>query len=152
MGNAASAAAGPLSAVSSVLSIGSGFLKGEGDQAAADFQSEKAKRSAEYGRLAATQTDAQMRENLNIQLGNIDAVRAAAHVDPNSPTSIAIKDRTQMVGDRARSIQVGNIMAQAAQDEADSQYFQQAGQFAYGMDVIGGFTNAAGTLAKTKWG
>jgi|SRR6185312_9643558 len=145
-------AAGPLSAVSPIMSVASGFVKGAGDEAAADYQSEKATVAAQYAKTAATQTDAQMRENLNLQLGNIDAVRTAAGVNPNSPSEVAVRDRMATVGDRTRSIQVGNIMAQAAQDEADAQYFKQAGQFAYTMDVASGFTNAAATLAKTKFG
>lgn len=145
-------AAGALSVASSGLSIVSGFMKGEGDEAAANYQSEKLKRAAEFARTSASQTDAQMRENLNIQLSNIDAVRAAAGADPTSPTTAALRDRTAEIGDRARSIRVGNIMAQASQDEADARYAEQAGQFAYKMDVLGGFTDAAGTLAKTKWG
>jgi hypothetical protein len=151
MGTAA-AAAGPLSAVSPIMSIASGFMKGQGDEAAADYQANKLRVSAEYARGAAKETDAQMRENLNLQLQNIDAVRAAANIDPTSPTTAALKDRTAMIGDRSRSIQVGNIMAQAAQNEADANYTEQAGKFAYSMDILGGATNAAGTLSKTKWG
>jgi hypothetical protein len=151
MGTAA-AAAGPLSAVAPVLSVASGFMKGQGDEAAADFQANKLRVSAEYARGAAKETDAQMRENLNLQLSNIDAVRAAAGIDPTSPTTAALKDRTAMIGDRSRSIQVGNIMAQAAQNEADANYTEQAGKFAYSMDIVSGFTGAANTLSKTKWG
>lgn len=152
MGSVATAAAGPLSIVSAGMSIASGFAKGEGDQAAAEYQASKLKKSAEYGRLAAKQTGTQMQENLNLQLQNIDAVRVAAGVDPNSPTSLALKDKTAMIGDRTRNIQVGNIMAQAAQNEADATYTQAAGEYAYKMDVLGGFTGAAGKLSQTKWG
>lgn len=151
MGTAA-AAAGPLSAVSSVMSVAGGVLKGQGEQSADDFQAAKLKRSAEYARGAAAETDTQMRENLNLQLSNIDAVRAAANIDPTSPTTAALKDRTAMIGDRSRSIQVGNIMAKAAQDEADSKYMTEAGEFAYKMGVLGGVTGAAGKIAQTKWG
>lgn len=151
MGTAAGAA-GPLSAVSPALSIVSGIMKGEGEQSADDFQAAKLKRSAEYAKGAAAETDTQMRENLNLQLSNIDAVRAAANIDPASPTTAALKDRTAMIGDRSRSIQVGNIMAKAAQDEADSNYLTQAGSFAYKMGALGGVAGAAGTVAKTNWG
>jgi arginine utilization protein RocB len=146
------AVAAPLAIASSGLSIASGFLKGDADQAADEYQAQKARTAAEYAKTAADQTDAQMRENLNTQLENIDAVRAASGADPTSPTSEAVKGRTAMIGDRARSIQVGSIMAQAQQDEADANYLEQAGQSAYDMDVLGGFTGAAGKLAGTKWG
>lgn len=151
MGTAA-AAAGPLSAVSSVMSVAGGILKGQGEQSADDFQAAKLKRSTEYAKGAAVETDTQMRENLNLQLSNIDAVRAAANIDPTSPTTAALRDRTAMIGDRSRSIQVGNIMAKASQDEADSKYMTEAGEFAYKMGVLGGVTGAAGKIAQTKWG
>lgn len=144
------AAATAMSGVSAVTSLASGIMQGEGEQAADDYKAAKAKRAAEYARTAATQTDAQMRENLNVQLANIDAIRAAGHADPSSPTSIAIKDRTSMIGDRSRNIQVGNIMAQAAQDEADSQYFKEAGQFAMTMGVVNGIAGATGKFAQMK--
>jgi hypothetical protein len=34
-----------------------------------------------------------MRENLNVTLGNIEAVRGAAGVDPTSPTTAALMER-----------------------------------------------------------
>jgi hypothetical protein len=125
-------------------------MQGEGAQAADQYQAQKAEVAAQYAKTAATQTDAQMRENLNTQLGNIDAVRAASNVDPTSPTSQAVRDRTAFIGDRSRSIQVGNIMAQASQDEADSQYLNSAGSYALNMGIASGITNAAGMIAKTK--
>lgn len=144
------AAAAAMSAGSAITSLASGIMQGEGEQAADQYKSEKAKKAAEYARTAATQTDAQMRESLNTQLANIDAIRAAGHADPNSPTSIAIKDRTSMIGDRSRNIQVGNIMAQAAQDEADSKYFQEAGDFALKMGYMSGASGAMNKLAMMK--
>ena len=139
-----------MSGVSAVTSFASGILQGEGEQAADDYKSQKAKKAADYARVAATLTDAQMRENLNTQLANIDAIRAAGNADPNSPTSIAVKDRNAMIGDRQRNIQVGNIMAQAAQDEADAKYFSEAGDFALKMGYLSGINNAAGKIAQMK--
>jgi hypothetical protein len=150
MGAAAGPAASVASAVSPVMAIASGVMQGEGAQAADQYQAQKAEVAAQYAKTAATQTDAQMRENLNTQLGNIDAVRAASNVDPTSPTSQAVRDRTAFIGDRSRSIQVGNIMAQASQDEADSQYLNSAGSYALNMGIASGITNAAGMIAKTK--
>jgi hypothetical protein len=71
-----------------------------------------------------------MLEQENTQLGNIDAIRAAAGADPTSPTSYALKDRTAAIGDRNRSTAVDSILAQAQQDEADANYMKQAGDFA----------------------
>lgn len=145
------AAAGPLAVASAGASLLSGVMQGEGQKAADDYQAQKLQRSAEIGRLAATQTDAQMTENLNTQLGNIDAVRTAQNADPTSPTSVAVRNRATMIGDRAKSIQVGNIMQQATQNEADAAYMHQAGDFALQMGIVGGVAGAANTVAKTKW-
>lgn len=134
-----------------VASVAGGVMKGEGDQAAADYQSAKLEKAAQYGRLAADQTDAQMRENLNTQIGNIDAVRAAAGIDPTSPTTAALRDRTEMLGGRDRSIQVGNILAKANQDQADAAYTKEAGSYAMGMDILGGIAGGAGKIAGTNW-
>jgi hypothetical protein len=104
--------------------------KGKGEQAGDNAQADRLDRQAEYGRAAAAETDAQLRENLNVSLGNIDAVRAAQNTDPTSPTTAALRDRTAYIGDRARSIQVGNLNAQADQNESDADYLRQAGSFA----------------------
>jgi hypothetical protein len=145
------AAAIPLALGSAVGSVASGVIKGQGDQEAANYQAEKADVAAQYAKGAAAETDTQARENLNIQLGNISAIRAAAGTNPTSPTGDAISSRTAFIGDRQRSIQVGNIMAQANQDEADATYLRQSGQYAYTQDILGGLTGAASTLSKTKW-
>ena len=133
------------------LSLASGIMQGSGTQAADDYQANKQRVAAEYARGAAAETDSQMRENLNVSLENIDAIRSAAGIDPTSPTTAALKQRAGMIADRQRSIQVGNIMAQAAQDESDANYLQQAGSFAYTQGIIGGIAGAAGKLAQTKF-
>lgn len=149
------AAAAPIAAVSSLASIGLGAAssieKGRGTQAADEYQAQRAEQAAEYGRTKAAQTDAQTRENLNITLGNIDAVRAAAGVDPSSPTTAALRDKTVELGDRARVTQVDNILAQATQDQNDAAYLHQAGRFAYGMGELSAAAGVAGGLAKTNW-
>jgi len=117
-------------------------MKGQATKSADDFKAAQQERAATYGRLKAQQTDAGMLEQENIQLGNIDAIRAAAGADPTSPTSYALKDRTRELGDRNRSTAVDNILAQAQQNEADANYMRQAGDYALtssyltaGMDV-----------------
>src|ERR1700676_1345369 len=65
--------------------------KGAATQSADEFQANKATESAKFGRLQADLTDTTMRERLNTTLGNIDAIRAASHVDPTSPTTQAVE-------------------------------------------------------------
>jgi len=129
MGDAAKSASN-LSMAGVGLSMGSQLLKGIGGFEADKYQSERLERAAEIGRLKATQTSAQMTERLNTTLGNIDAIRAAAHTDPTSPTGVAVREYQEKLGERARDITVGNIEAQVAQDEADAAYFRHAGSIA----------------------
>ncbi len=81
-----------IAAVASVASLGMSaygtIKKGEGDQAAADFKADKAEEAARFGREQAELTDVTLRERLNTTLANIDSIRAAAHVDPTSPTTL----------------------------------------------------------------
>ena len=46
--------------------------------------------AAKEGELKATQTNAALTGKMNQTLGNLMAVRAAAHTDPNSPTGAAV--------------------------------------------------------------
>ena len=146
---------GTIAAVSSLASAGlsaaSTIEKGKGQKAAGDYQAARDEQAAEYGRTKAAQTDAQARENLNVTLGNIDAVRAAAGVDPSSPTTAALRDRTSMLGDRARSIQVDNILAQSMQDQNDAAYMRSAGSYAMSMADLSAGATVAGGIAKTNF-
>lgn len=135
MGSSSSAAGGA-SVASLGLSAYSSILKGEGTQAADDFQAAKAEQAAKFGREQAVLTDTTFREKLNTTLGNIDVIRAASNVDPSSPTTAAIKDRNTMLSDRQRMAAVSTLNAQAAEDEASAKYFHQAGEFALGMGYL----------------
>lgn len=149
MGAAASSLAGPASIASLALTAGGDIMKGSATQAADDFQADRAERAAEFGKVQASLTDTTMRENLNTTLGNIEAVRAAAGTDPNSPTGAAMTDRAENLGDRQRMAAVGSINSQVAEDEASAAYLRKAGDFAVtqsyisaGADVFGGIAKA----------
>lgn len=137
----------------SIASIGltafSAFEKGQGDEAAADYKAARLEQAARFGKVQAAQTDAQLSEQLNTTLGNIDAVRAAANIDPTSPTSAAIRDKQEFVSDRARTTSVNNILRQSAQNEADANYTRQAGDFAAKMDYLGGALDISKSLASS---
>jgi hypothetical protein len=145
---ATAALAGPLSIATLGLGAASSIMKGEGQQSADDFRAAQSERAATYGKLKAQQTDAQMLENENTQMGNIDAIRAAAGADPTSPTSIAIQQRAQFVGDRQRSITVDNILAQSQQDSADAAYLRDAGDFALKSSYLDAAMGVGKGLAK----
>jgi hypothetical protein len=80
-----------------------------------------------------------MTEDLNTTLGNIAVVRAASNIDPTSPTTGAILDRQERIGDRARDISVENLMAQAEENDASANYMRQAGAFALSQGKLGAF-------------
>lgn len=137
---------------SSILSIGlsaySSVLKGQGEQASANMRADKLEQAAAYGKVQAAETGAQLTEQLNTTLGNIDAIRAAAGIDPTSPTTAAIQDKQSFVSDRQRSTTVNNILQQARQNEADATYMRSAGSFALkqgwlsaGIDVAKGLAS-----------
>jgi hypothetical protein len=98
------------------------------------------------------QTAAQSTENLNLKLDNIDAIRAAANIDPSSPTTAAIRSRTSYLANRQESIQVDNIMAQNAQDRSDAEYMRQSGQFALGMGALNAGSSVLKGIGGTNWG
>lgn len=126
------------------LDAGSSIVKGHGEKASQDFLSQRDKRAAELGRIKADQTDAARREELNTTLANIDVIRSAAGTDPLSPTALAVKGNETRIADRQRMTEVGNIRAQAAEDEATSAYRRQVGRYA----LLGGYLGAAGKLGR----
>jgi hypothetical protein len=138
------AAAGPVSLAAMGFNMGSSLLRGVGEMQGDQYQAARLKRAAEYGRVKAAQTSAQLTEQLNQTLGNIDVVRAAARTDPTSPTGAAYRDFEEALGERRRGIAVGNINAQVLQDEADASYMRRAGTYA----LLGGALGAGGDLTK----
>jgi hypothetical protein len=137
-------AAAAIPAVLSIASAGFNFagsrtqaegaqLQAEGAQvqaqgvAAGDiYKAEVLEQQAQYGELKATQTNAQLTRNLSITLGNIDAVRAAAHGDPNDPTNAAVRDYVEQTGTEQKGIKVASIEQQAREDESNAAYLRAA--------------------------
>jgi hypothetical protein len=154
MTKAASSLAGPASIASLALTAASDVTKGSATQAADDFQADRAQRAAEFGQVQASLTDTTMRENLNTTLGNIEAVRAAAGIDPTSPTTAALMDRNEALSDRQRMAAVGSIKAQSAEDLASADYLRKAGDFAVTQSYLSAATDVASGIAKyaTKGG
>jgi len=141
------AAAGPLSLATMGLSAFSSVLGGAGKQAAANAQAARLEQAAAYGKVQAAQTGAQLSEELNKTLDNIDVIRAASGIDPTSPTTAAIADRQKFLSDRQRTTAVDNILQQSRQNEADAAYSRAAGDFALKMGYLGAATNVAGAAA-----
>jgi hypothetical protein len=122
----------------------------EGEAASQEFLAERDKRNAEYGKLKASQLDAQLLEELNTTLANIDVTRAAANIDPSSPTTAALKAEEARLSDRARNIKVSSILAQAREDQLSSAYrrdlagdIRTAGYISAGAGVLKGIGSLA---------
>lgn len=132
---------------SSVAGAGLGALatmmQAQGTADSYEYKADQLEVAAAYGDLRADQTGAQLTRQMNQTLGNIDAVRAAVHSDPNSPTGAAFRDNQQRLGEEQRSIAVGGIKAQAARDRADAAYYRSASDNAL---LAGGISTAAGLL------
>lgn len=122
------------------LSTFATLLKAEGESQADKYQAQRLERAAQYGDLKATQTSAQMTRDLTTTLGNIEAVRAAAHADPSSPSGAAYLENQETIGNTRRGIAVGSLKAQAAQDRQDAAYYRSASSNAL---LIGGISAAA---------
>ena len=146
------------SAAGAGLSIAATGFKMLGDYAGAKatsagdiFKAEELEQQAQYGELKATQTNAQMTRNLAITLAHVDAVRAAAHTDPSSPTGAAVRGEMEEVGTERKNITVANIEQQVRMDEANAAYLRSAASNALMMgnikmvgDLFGGIAGAFG--------
>lgn len=150
MGSAAGQGASGTSIAGAGLSAYSELLKGQGTAAGENYKAASLENAAQRGRVAAAQTGASETEKLVQTLGNIDAVRAAAHTDPTSPTGAAIRDWNETLGLTKKSIDVDNIMAQSQQEDSDAAYLRSAskyallgGELAAGSDIIGALNKTA---------
>lgn len=143
-----SAAAGPASIASLGFSAVGAIMQGSATQSANEFQAARAEKAAQFGRAQADLTDTTMREQLTTTLGNIDAIRAAANIDPTSPTTAAVRDYNTMLSDRQRMAAVGSQRAQADEDIAGANYLRQAGRFAYTQGLVGAGAKIGGGLAQ----
>lgn len=130
------------------LTIASDITSGSGTKSADDFKAAQAERAAEFGITQANLTDVTMRENLNTTLGNIESIRSAANVDPSSPTTAALMDRSTALSDRQRTATVVTERAQAADDLASADYLKRAGDFAVKQSYLKSATDVASALAK----
>lgn len=136
------------SMASLALTAAGTISKGQGEQAADEMQAARADKAAEFGKLNAGLTDTVMRENLNTTLGNIEAIRAAGHVDPTSPTTAAIMDRQEKISDRQRTSALVSINAQVADDQASAVYLRKAGAYAVTQSKTAALAGVLGGIGK----
>lgn len=146
-GGGGGSGAGGMSLASAGLTAYSDVLKAQGTADADEYQAEKLETAATYGDLKAVQTGAQMTRNLNTTLGNIDAVRAAANADPNSPTGVAYRANQEQIGTEQKTITVNSILQQSLQDRNDAAYYKSAASNALFAGGIGAAADVAKSLS-----
>jgi hypothetical protein len=130
-----------MSLASTGFKMAGAYESSRGTAAADIYTAQELEQQAQYGELKATQTNAQMTQRLAITLGHIDAVRAAAHTDPTSPTGVAVRGEREMLGTEAKGITVENILQQSRMDEAQAAYMRSAASNA----LLSGDINMAAT-------
>jgi hypothetical protein len=135
------AAAGGMSLAATGFKMLGEYESSRGTAAADVYTAQELEQQAQYGELKAQQTNAQMTKNLAITLGHIDAVRAAAHTDPTSPTGAAVRGEVEETGEMRKEITVENILQQTRMDEAQAAYMRSAASNA----LLSGDINMAAT-------
>jgi hypothetical protein len=141
-------------AVASALSMASagmsiiGSIMGGSAQAQADaYQEQQAENAAVVGKTQAAQTSSNMTQSLTRQIQNIQAIRASAGVEGNSPTGEAIANNVLARGQQQIGVKVGSIMDQVTQDQNAAAFYQQSAGNALTGGILGGLGGAAKGLA-----
>jgi hypothetical protein len=119
-----SSAAGGMSLAGIGFKMLGDYTSSRAEAGAEVFKAEQLEQQAQYGELKAKETNAQMTRNLAITLGHVDAVRAASHTDPTSPTGAAVRGTMEQIGTEQKEMTVENIMQQARTDEANAAYMR----------------------------
>ena len=135
------AAAGGMSLAATGFKVLGDYVSSRAEAGADVYKSELLEQQAEYGRLKAAQTNAQLTKNLAITLSHVDAVRAAMHTDPTSPTGAAVRGEVEETGEMRKEITVENILQQTRMDEAQAAYMRSAASNA----LLSGDINMAAT-------
>lgn len=149
MGSSQGAGASGASIAGAGLQAYGDILKGQGLAAGDIFKAENLEQNAERGKVHAVEAGADFSRKLSTDLGNIDAIRAASHTSPTSPTGAAIRDTAENIGLTQKSIAVDQIMAQSRKDQDEAAYLRSASKYALfggelsaGADILGSLGKA----------
>lgn len=138
------AAASALSLASTGLSLGGSILGGFSQAQGDEYEAQQAENAAEIGKTQAAQTSTEMTQDLDRQVQQIQAIRASAGVEDNSPTGEAIVNNVRARGQQQMGIKIGSIMDQVTQDQNAAALYTSNAQNA----ILGGFLGGFGGLAK----
>lgn len=136
------------SGASLVLGAGKSILGGIGQSDADQMQEQRAEEAAFTAKTNAYNTDSTMLNNSRKALASIDAIRASAGDNPDSPTGLALKSDMQDQSDIRRFTAVNNINDQRQQDLMDASYYGSASSQAMGIGILGGAATIAGGFAQ----
>lgn len=115
--------------------VAGALSKGKGTSDSLSFQADQATRAARAGRVAADQTDAFLRDELETTVSHIRAIRATAGM-ADSPTSDAVIEKEKDVSDSQRRIRVGNLRAQADDDLRSAAYLRRAARSSLNLSYL----------------
>jgi hypothetical protein len=127
----------------SVVSAGGSILGGIGQARSMDAQAKAEEYRAKGLKLQGKQMAAERARDLNMMLGTIDAIRSGRNVSLDSPTAMVIERARKNNSDRI----TGAEQLEVAQEITSSKYSAKQLKKGKKFAIIGGFTQAAGTLA-----
>lgn len=130
--------------------VGSGVLEAAGEARADSFRASEANAAARRGKIAASETDVALREELRSVLGNIRAVAASAGRSPDSPTTLAILENETRISDRQRRITVSNIEEQVSSDKRSAAFLTTSARDKFIYGSLGSVGRGFSTLAKAS--
>ena len=117
------------------------------------FQADRADRAAAFGKVQADLTDTQYRDELTKTLGNIDVIRAAAHISPLSPTTAAVEDRQRELSGRQRGAAAFTARAQDTEYTQNATFLRAAAANALGVgNTSANYSASLGDYAKSLGG
>jgi len=157
------AAAGPVSAVTSMAELGfqaeGAKQQFEGQAAGYAFEAQKDRLHAKYMDLAYEQSRAAGFGEAAQTMGKYDATAAAMNVDPSSPTQSVLRDRieTHLIG----AVNAGSAQYKFQKDmdlysagfkDEMVPYLKHMGDMAAMGKIIGGLSGMIGSMSGMKFG
>ena len=125
------------------IAAGGSLLSGIGQARSMDAQAKAMDYRAKGLKLQGKQVAAERSRDLNMILGTIDAIRSGRNVSLDSPTAMVIER-----ANKNRSDAIGNAeQLEIAQGITDARYSAKEMRKGKKFAIIGGLTQAAGSLA-----
>ena len=134
-----------MSQAMSIVSATGSILGGIGQARSLDAQAKAEEYRAKGIKLQGKQMAAERARDLNMMLGTIDAIRSGRNVSLDSPTAMVIERARKNNSDRITNAEQLGISQEISSSKYSAQQLRVGKKYA----IIGGFTQAAGTLAQS---